>query len=226
VTVGNASAPIFNSIDLGTTNSVASSVPASVYGFVIPLSGTYYAYRNGTQTGSQNVPSGAADGGNPLMIGNRNDGAGSGNLFVPEIALFNSVLSTGDRNAVENSQKAYYFIHCTAVAITTPPGNVTACLGDTKSFTVTASCSNLSYQWKKEGVNIGGATSATLSLSNVTSGDAASYTCVIKDACGSSTTIAAILNVNALPATPIITSGTSFCPGGASTQSIAATAPA
>jgi len=40
----------------------------------------------------------------------------------------------------------------------------------------------LSYQWQKDGVNIGGATNATLVLTGVTTGQAGDYVVVVRDA--------------------------------------------
>ena len=52
--------------------------------------------------------------------------------------------------------------------------------GTSTSFTVTAlGNATLKYQWRKNGANIANATTTILSLSNVTSNDAASYTVVV-----------------------------------------------
>ena len=51
--------------------------------------------------------------------------------------------------------------------ITTNPVSVTAAAGGGASFTVAASDPNATIQWTKNGVNLAGATSATLTLSNV-----------------------------------------------------------
>lgn len=67
-----------------------------------------------------------------------------------------------------------------APTITSQPSSMTACAGSTASFSVTATAgSSISYQWQKGGVNIGGATSSTLTLNAVTSADAGSYTVVV-----------------------------------------------
>ena len=65
-------------------------------------------------------------------------------------------------------------------------------------FTVVASGSMpLTYQWKKNGVSISGATSSTYNIPSITGGDAASYTCVVTDVNGASVTSnAAVLTVN------------------------------
>ena len=59
-------------------------------------------------------------------------------------------------------------------AIVTAPVSATTIAGSNVTFTVTASgTAPLAYQWQKNGVNVSGATSATLTLNNVSAGDAA-----------------------------------------------------
>jgi sugar lactone lactonase YvrE len=54
----------------------------------------------------------------------------------------------------------------------------------------------MSYQWRKDGIPILGATNATLTLGGVQSGDAAAYTVVVTNVAGSSTSSAALLSMN------------------------------
>lgn len=84
-----------------------------------------------------------------------------------------------------------------APAVTTNPRGDTVCEG--KPFTLTAggSGSALQYQWMKGGVAIPTATSATYSVAAATSIDAASYSCMITNSCGSVTTTSADVIVNA-----------------------------
>jgi hypothetical protein len=56
------------------------------------------------------------------------------------------------------------------------PQNTTAVVGSSPSLSVTATGPNMTYQWFKNGNLIGGATSPTLSFSNVQIGDTADYT--------------------------------------------------
>lgn len=94
-----------------------------------------------------------------------------------------------------------------APAILTQPAAQSVTVGQSASFSVVASGSGpLSYQWKKNGVTISGATAATFSLSNVTTADAASYSVVVSNPAGSLTSTSVILTVNALPVAPSITS--------------------
>ena len=67
-------------------------------------------------------------------------------------------------------------------------------------FGVTATGTDVKYQWKKDGVNMLGCTSELLFLSNVQPADAGSYTVVISDVTGSPiVSSAAVLLVNAPP---------------------------
>ncbi len=62
------------------------------------------------------------------------------------------------------------------ITFTTQPSSQTVLVGANVTFTAAATgVSGLSYQWMKNGVDIADATSATLSLSNVSAGDAGSY---------------------------------------------------
>ena len=91
-------------------------------------------------------------------------------------------------------------------AITTQPTSQTVTAGETATFTVAATGDMpLTYQWKKDGValtdggSIGGAATATLTISYAQAADAGSYTVVVSNAAGSATSNAATLTVNAAP---------------------------
>lgn len=80
--------------------------------------------------------------------------------------------------------------------------NVIANAGSFATFTVTTTgTAPLSYQWHKDGVNVPGATSASLTLSNVQTNEVGNYAVVITNAYGSVTSSVAVLTVNA-PALP------------------------
>ena len=86
-------------------------------------------------------------------------------------------------------------------AIVTPPAAASAVAGGSATFTVTASgTAPLGYQWLKNGAAISGATSAALTLANVTTSDAASYSAVVTNAAGSVTSGGAVLTVQLPPA--------------------------
>jgi hypothetical protein len=116
-----------------------------------------------------------------------------------------------------------------APSITTQPSGQTVTAGTSVSFSVAASGTpSPTYQWQKNGADLAGATSTTLSLSNVQSSDAGSYTAVATNSAGSATSSVATLTVNAAPPTttaPSITSqpsNQSVTVGGSATFSVAA----
>lgn len=84
----------------------------------------------------------------------------------------------------------------TAPTITTQPASVSVTAGSTATFSVTASgTATLSYQWRKAGTAISGATSSTYSISSVTTSDAGSFDVVVSNSAGSVTSSAATLTV-------------------------------
>ena len=93
----------------------------------------------------------------------------------------------------------------TAPTITTQPQSLTRTAGQSAAFTVVASgTAPLRYQWRKDGVNISGATSASYAIGNVQSSHAGSYTAVVSNSAGSATSSTATLTVSRIP--PNITS--------------------
>ncbi len=89
--------------------------------------------------------------------------------------------------------------------ITTDPASQTVYTGTETIFSVSAtSNAPLTYQWKKDGSPIGGATSATYTIASTQENDAADYTVTVTNIAGSATSAAATLTVN--PASlPVIT---------------------
>lgn len=83
-----------------------------------------------------------------------------------------------------------------APVVLTPPRNVTTVAGGDATFTVEFSGNPLpTVQWKRNGSVIAGATDATLTLTNVQSAQAGSYTVTLTNASGSVTSSAATLTL-------------------------------
>ena len=81
-------------------------------------------------------------------------------------------------------------------SILTPPQNLTVNTGDTATFSVAASGSpTLTYQWKFGGNNLAGATTSSLSVTNVQPAHQGDYTVSISNAVGALTSPAAHLTV-------------------------------
>ncbi|HEX3766279.1 MAG TPA: discoidin domain-containing protein [Kofleriaceae bacterium] len=126
-------------------------------------------------------------------------------------ASFTTAATTsGDNNAqftvrVANAQGAVTSAAATlsvvapaAVAITTQPASRTAFVGQTATFSVVATGSPaLTYQWRKGGAAIAGATAASFTTAVLTAADnGASYTVVVTNPVNSVTSAAAVLTVN------------------------------
>ena len=89
----------------------------------------------------------------------------------------------------------------TPPAIITQPVNVTVTAGTAAAFSVTTSgYGTITYQWRKDGNAITGATSASLSIATTVAADAGSYTVVASSPYGTATSSAATLTVNPAPA--------------------------
>lgn len=83
-----------------------------------------------------------------------------------------------------------------APVINTQPSSRSISVGGEATFTVVASGNpSPTYQWQKDNVDIEGATDATLTLSDVASGDAGQYAVVVSNSLGDLTSSAATLTV-------------------------------
>ncbi|MBN2728058.1 MAG: immunoglobulin domain-containing protein [Bacteroidales bacterium] len=85
----------------------------------------------------------------------------------------------------------------TAPSITSQPAAATQCEGTTATFTVAASgTATLSYQWKKNGSNITGATANSHTIVGIAPGDAGNYSVDVTNTCGTDASNNAALTVN------------------------------
>ena len=138
----------------------------------------------------------------------------SGGTSITTVRLFTYNIGSGYNLQFNNLN-----VSCPdTLKITNSPTAQTACAGNNATFSVSGiSGDSVTYQWQTNGVNLstgshyGGVTTATLTITNVQSGDAVGYDCMVQDACGDiaiSTTNA--LTVNAL-ASATITAPSSVC---------------
>ncbi|MGE3163876.1 MAG: immunoglobulin domain-containing protein [Planctomycetota bacterium] len=113
---------------------------------------------------------------------------------------------------------------CTGVAITGQPGGTTVCAGDNVTLNVaTSGTAPVSYQWRRNGVNVAGATSASLALTNVTVASAGNYDVLVSNACGAATSNTAVVVVQTLPQITLQPASQSGCVGAPLTLVAAAT---
>jgi hypothetical protein len=105
-------------------------------------------------------------------------------------------LSTGFHAHAGSSFQAG-IVEVTAPAFTTQPTGQPVATGST--YTLSAVASGIpapAYQWRKNGVNLSGATNASLTLANIQAGDAGSYDVVATNLCGTATSSVAVLTVH------------------------------
>ena len=119
--------------------------------------------------------------------------------------------------AAVTSQPVTVTVHPDRPTITQQPQNVEVCAGPNAAatFGITATGTGpLSYLWYRDGAAITGATSDTLTLSNVQPADSgAQFTCEVTDQCGAMTSDPATLTVNIGPTIQIQPVGQAACDG-------------
>ncbi|GAB3690240.1 hypothetical protein GCM10027592_07370 [Spirosoma flavus] len=113
--------------------------------------------------------------------------------------FYNSGTGTPDR--VDMGAYEFQGAASTVSGITAQPiAETTVCVGSTVTASVSVSGTGpLTYQWYKDGSVVNAQTSATLSLTNVQTSDAGSYSAVVTGSCNSLTSTAFSLTVNATP---------------------------
>ena len=170
---------------VGAAGSItgSTSVCANATGVAYSISAV-----SGATSYTWTVPSGAtvASGQGTASI-TVNWGSTSGNVAVTP----SNSCATGTSNSLAVTVN-------TAPSITASPASATKTVGASQTFSVTATgTAPLTYQWRKGGVNIGGATSSSYTISSVVVADAGNYDVVVSNACGSATsTPVAVLTVN------------------------------
>jgi hypothetical protein len=117
--------------------------------------------------------------------------ADSGSTF--SVVVTNSAGSATSNNAILNVNAA-----AVVPSITTQPANQAVTAGQAATFTVSATgTAPMSYQWRKNGASITGATSSSYSTPSTTTADSGStYSVVISNSAGSMTSNNATLTVN------------------------------
>ena len=199
----------------GTSGSVDGTGTAARFnkpsGLALDTAGNLYVADTGNSTVRKVSPAGVVttlaglsaiaglkDGTGALAWFNEPEGVTSdtaGNLYVADTgnAVIRKITSAGVVTTLA--------LTGTAPVITTQPASVSVTTGSSASLSVTASGDGvLTYQWKKDGTDVAGATTATYAVSATSSSSAGSYTVVVSNFLGSVTSSAATLTVNAAPA--------------------------
>jgi hypothetical protein len=135
--------------------------------------------------------------------------------------------ATGTVHPTSNYSYTFATAAPVAPAISTQPVSQAVIVGGSVSFSVTATgTAPLTYQWKKDGTSIPGATNSALNIGTAASADAGSYTVVVNNVTNIPvTSSAAVLTVSATPIAPgIVTQPQpeTIALGGTATFSVAA----
>lgn len=149
----------------------------------------------------------AASGDGPLTYQWRKDGTPIPGATYP--CYFDAQVAPGDAGVYDcvltNPMCSSYSEPAVLVVGTPPavvehPAGVTGCAGERVELCVSADgLPEVSYQWRRNGMEIDGAEDACLVLDPITEADAGAYDCVLSTFCGSVTTAAAILTVHVSP---------------------------
>ena len=119
-----------------------------------------------------------------------------------DAATYTLVATNSQGSATSNAVTLTVTGGVTAPTITTQPSASAVSVGSAVSFTVVASgTSPLTYDWKKDGTSISGATNATYTIASAATSDAGSYTVMVSNSAGSVTSTAASLTVTATSTT-------------------------
>ena len=167
-------------------------------------SGMAVIYLNGNIVATNNLGSFTPQTTYPMNIGRRtgqpiglND---TFNGLIDELGLYNRALSSAEITAIYNAGSAGKCVPVYPPIIITQPTNHLVTVGDSVSFSVTASGTTpLSYQWRLNTTNIAGATNAMLTLNTVQLSDAGNYSVTVTNLYGSATSSNARLKVNQPP---------------------------
>ncbi|WP_414664669.1 immunoglobulin domain-containing protein [Horticoccus sp. 23ND18S-11] len=112
----------------------------------------------------------------------------------------------GDRSSIFPYTVIVTGVATVAPTITSQPASQSVTAGGTASFSVSATGNPApTYQWRKDGTALAGATAATLTLTNVQAADAGVYTALAVNSAGSLTTLPATLTVAPAVTGPTLT---------------------
>ncbi len=189
---------------------IAGTVGQAIAGVAFTYAGTPSSPASFRVTGSlppgltiAGLSGGIVNSGTPTISGTPTQ-AGS---FSISVQGYNTPGATGLTNGVLVPITFNIAAGTTAPALTTHPAAQTVNVGATATFSAAASGTPApTYQWRKDGTNLAGATAASLTLTNVQTANAGTYTVVAANSAGNATSNGALLTVSSPAVAPSITS--------------------
>ena len=181
VIVSGAGTPVTNSATLTVNVPVTVTVPPVSQTAIVGSNVTFSVTATGTGLSYQWLFGGSSVGSSSSLTLN--------NVTTGQAGTY-TVIVSGAGTPVTNSATLTVNV---PVTVTVPPVSQTAIVGSNVTFSVTATGTGLSYQWLFGGSSVG--SSSSLTLNNVTTGQAGTYTVIVSGA-GTPVTNSATLTVN------------------------------
>jgi uncharacterized delta-60 repeat protein len=179
VTSSNATLYVSDPVITSATNQSSSRVAGTTTAYSVSAIGTALTYQwsiNGSPIASATKSN--------LILTNLT-GANSGTYSAIVTSPFSSVTNV------------IVTLHVTDPYIAAPPATTVWNYGQTGTLPVTvAGMLPISYQWRKSGINIAGATTSALVVPNVQFADAGSYDVVVSNIFGTATSSVASVSIN------------------------------
>lgn len=211
------------------TQNFTLTVTPAIIAPAITSQPTSVAVNQGQNTTFTVVASGTA----PLTYQWRRDGVIIAGATGSTFTLTNVQPSSAGGYSVTVANAASFVTSNTATLVvnTAPqflsqPQAQLALAGSTVTFEVVASGAGATYQWRKNGVPIGGANAATFTLFSISTADVANYDVVVTNSLGSITSSPAQLTIATAASAPVVTSrpaSRTVLVGGSTTLRVGAT---
>jgi uncharacterized delta-60 repeat protein len=136
--------------------------------------------------------------GEPLVEDERTTGTCAATLWLKDVLRKDeggySVIVTNSSGSITSIVAALGVVD---PSVNISPANQKRIPGEEVTFNVVASgTGNLGYQWRKDGINVAGATAASLTLTNVQVAEAGYYDVIVSNAFGTYASAAGVLTVN------------------------------
>jgi hypothetical protein len=195
-------------IELWTTRgsinfAIGSAITAGDWCFLVAsgTSSNLKLYINGqpVATAASTATSGYGASASPFLLSGNTSGNGDPSLngLMDEVAVYSRTLSDAEISSI---YAAGAYGTTTPPFVTQNPANQAVAVGGSVDISAgIAGSLPLGYQWKNNGIDVPGATSATLSLTNLYFTDAGSYVLWATNSAGHTNTAAATLTVMAPP---------------------------
>jgi hypothetical protein len=229
VTSGNPSLTVNEGLTINT-NPVSKTVCEGLNtSYVVNVSGDIngYQWQYNDGGGFANIGNGAHPTGSSTVSGANTNTINLAGIGAGDAGTYRCVIDGVCED--QNSSPAGLTV-ATNTTIVTLPSDADLCEGDEAIFSVNATGTSLTYEWYKasqvaplaNGVDISGATTNTLTLSNLTTAVEDVYSCVVSGFCTDETSLGANLNVSEHIIVNTQPTNKSACPGGTTSFSVTA----